>query len=240
MPNFFKDNDDILFHLKNLDLDKIIQLKENDFEEKDKIDYAPESIEDAKDSYEKILDIVGDIAGNIVEPNAAEVDEQGTRFENGEVTYAEGTQKSLKASRQAELIGFTLPRKYGGLNCPTSIYIMAIEIMSRADAAFMNIFGLQSDIANTIYKYADDETKDKYIARLCTEDITAAMTLTEPDAGSDLQAVMMKAHQDENGNWFLNGVKRFITNGNAEIHLVLARSEEGTTDGRGLSMFVYE
>ncbi|GAB4176862.1 MAG: Acyl-CoA dehydrogenase C-terminal domain-containing protein [Calditrichia bacterium] len=240
MANFYKDNKDIIFHLKHMDWTRIVELKEDHFKDKDLFDYAPEDVSDALDSYEKILEIVGQIAGDIIAPRAREVDEEGARFENGEVEYAKGTQEALKACRQADLIGFTIPRKYGGLNAPITLYTMAIEIISRADAAFMNIFGLQSDIADTIYKFADDEIKDAYLPRLCTDEITSSMVLTEPDAGSDLQSVMLKATQDEEGNWYLNGVKRFITNGNGQIALVLARSEPGTSDGRGLSMFLYE
>jgi len=239
MPNFYKDNDDIQFQFKNLDLDWIIDLKEDNFVDKGKYDYAPKNKADAIDSYDKILDIVGNIAGNIIEPQAADADEDGACYDCGCVTYAEGTGTAIDALRKAELMGFTLPRKYGGLNCPVTMYTIAIEMVSRAEAGLMNIFGLQ-DIAETIYKFADDEVKDKYLPRFCAGEVTASMALTEPDAGSDLQAVNMRAFQDDDGKWYLNGVKRFITNGCGEISLVLARSEDGTKDGRGLSMFVYE
>ena len=240
MSNFFEDNNDLLFHFKHLDLDKIIEFRENNFAEADKYGYAPINIKDAKDSYERILKITGQIAGDVIEPNSAEVDEVGAKFKNGKVTYAPGTKIGLDAIRKADLMGFTIPRKYGGLNCPMTLYCMAIEMTSRADAAFMNIFGLQSDIADTIHKFADEEIKNKYLPMLCEGNVTSSMALTEPDAGSDLQAVMLKAYQDGTGQWFLNGVKRFITNGSGEISLVLARSEEGSIDGRGLSMFLYE
>ncbi|MEA1986393.1 MAG: acyl-CoA dehydrogenase family protein, partial [Candidatus Marinimicrobia bacterium] len=240
MANFFEDNDDLLFQFKQLDLDTIIKFREDNFSDAKKYKYAPKDLEDAKDSYERILKIVGEIAGDVIEPNSAETDEVGARLENGEVIYALGTKLGLDAMRKADMMGFTIPREYGGINSPMTLYCMAIEMVSRSDAAFMNIFGLQSDIADTIYKYADEDLKNKYIPMLCNEPITASMALTEPDAGSDLQAVMLKAYQDESGQWFLNGVKRFITNGNGEISLVLARSEEGTEDGRGLSMFLYE
>ncbi len=240
MSNFFEDNDDLVFHFKHVDLDKIIEFREDNFAKSNKYGYAPKDLDDAKDSYEKILNITGKIAGDVIEPNAVEVDELGVKYQNGKVIYAPGTKTGLDAMRQADLMGFTIPRKYGGLNCPMTLYCMAIEMTSRADAAFMNIFGLQSDIADTIYKYADEKLKDKYLPMLCDGNVTSSMALTEPDAGSDLQAVMVKAYQDESGQWFLNGVKRFITNGNGEISLVLARSEEGSEDGRGLSMFLYE
>lgn len=240
MGNFYKDNSDLIFHFKNMDWERIVRMKEDDFSDKDIYDYAPADVPDAIDSYEKILEVVGDIASEIIAPRAAEVDEEGAKFLNGEVDYASATKEALKACRQADLMGFTIPRQYGGLNAPITLYTMAIEIISRADAAFMNIFGLQSDIADTIYKFADDELKKEYLPRLVSDDVTSAMILTEPDAGSDLQSVMLKATQDENGNWYLNGVKRFITNGNGQISLVLARSEPGTTDGRGLSLFLYE
>lgn len=240
MGNFYKDNSDLQFHFSHFDWDRIVTLKEKNFIEKDLYDYAPQDVPDAVDSYEKILEVVGQIAADIIAPNADKVDEVGVSFENGEVRYAPHTEEALKACRQADLMGFTIPRKYGGLNAPITLYTMAIEIISRADAAFMNIFGLQSDIADTIYKFADEEIKEQYLPRLCSENITSSMVLTEPDAGSDLQSVMLKAYQDEKGNWYLHGVKRFITNGNGQIALVLARSEPGTTDGRGLSLFLYE
>ncbi|OHD56497.1 MAG: acyl-CoA dehydrogenase [Spirochaetes bacterium GWF1_51_8] len=239
MPNFYRDNDDILFHMKHMDLEKVIGLKEDHFADKGKYDYAPVNDADARDSYERILNIVGDLAGNFIDPRATDVDLEEAHFENGEVRYAKGTQESMDRLKQADLMGFTLPRKYGGLNCPITIYSIAIEMVTRADAAIMNLFGLQ-DIAETINKFADEEIKMQFLPRFCTGEVTGSMALTEPDAGSDLQAVNLKAYQDDKGQWRLKGVKRFITNGCGEISLVLARSEEGTSDGRGLSMFVYE
>lgn len=239
MPNFYKENDDIQFHFKNFDLDWIIDLKENNFADKGKFNYAPKSKVDAMDSYDRILNIVGDISGNIVDPLAAETDEEGAHYEKGNVTYAKGTQIALEALTKADLMGFTLPRKYGGLNCPVTIYAIAIELVSRAEAGLMNIFGLQ-DIAETVNKFADEDIKEKFLPMFCSGKVTGSMALTEPDAGSDLQAVQLKAFQDDDGKWYLNGVKRFITNGCGDISLVLARSEEGTRDGRGLSMFLYK
>lgn len=239
MPNFYTENNDIQFHFKHLDLDRVIELKEDHFADKGIYDYAPRNHHDAKDGYDRILKIVGDIAGNIVAPKAAEADEEGAHYHDGEVTYAKATQEAIDAFTKADLMGFTLPRKYGGLNCPTTIYSIATEIVSRAEAGLMNIFGLQ-DIAETINKFADEEMKAQYLPRFCSGEVTGSMALTEPDAGSDLQAVQLKAFQDDEGNWYLNGVKRFITNGCGQISLVLARSEEGTKDGRGLSMFLYE
>jgi len=237
MPNFFTDNKDILFQFENLNIEDIIDLTEGDFEDAKEFNYAPKDSQDAMDNYRKTLEIAGDIAGNVVAPFAAEVDEESATFDNGKVTYAKGTQEALRQLSQADLMGFTLPRKYGGLNFPTTIYTMAIEMVSRADASLMNIFGLQ-DIAETINKFSSEEQKAEFLPQFASGKATGAMALTEPDAGSDLQAVNLQAYQDEKGNWFLHGVKRFITNGNADIHLVLARSEPGTKDGRGLSMFV--
>jgi alkylation response protein AidB-like acyl-CoA dehydrogenase len=239
MSNFYTENDDIQFHMKHMDLDWIIELKEAYFADKGIYDYAPKNIADAKDSYNRILEIVGDIAGNIIDPKAAEADEEGAHYENGVVTYAKATQEAVDAFIKADLMGFTLPRKYGGLNCPQTIYSIANEIVACAEAGIMTIFGLQ-DIAETINKFADEEIKAKYLPRFSSGEVTGSMALTEPDAGSDLQAVQLKAFQDEDGQWYLNGVKRFITNGCGHISLVLARSEEGTKDGRGLSMFLYE
>lgn len=239
MPNFYTDNDDIQFHFKHLDLDQIIEMREGDFSEKDTFSYAPKSVRDARDSYDRILNIVGDITANIIAPKAHEADEEGAHYADGEVTYAEATQEAIDAFTKADLMGFTLPRKYGGLNCPVTIFTIANEMVSQAEAGLMNIVGLQ-DISETINKFASEEIKAAYLPRFCSGEVTGSMALTEPDAGSDLQAVQLKAFQDEDGNWFLNGVKRFITNGCGQISLVLARSEEGTHDGRGLSMFLYE
>ncbi len=239
MANFYTDNKDLRFHLEHPLIKKIITLKENNFADKDKFDYAPVDIEDALDSYDKVLEIVGDICGEIIGPNAEDVDHEGPEVINGRVKYAKGTKENHEALAKAGLIGMSLPRKYGGLNFSMVPYVMAAELVSRADAGFANIWGLQ-DCAETLHEFADDTLKDEFLPRFHFG-ATAAMDLTEPDAGSDLQAVMLKATYDEkNDTWLLNGVKRFITNGDADISLVLARSEEGTTDGRGLSLFVYD
>ncbi|MBN2425744.1 MAG: acyl-CoA dehydrogenase family protein [Calditrichaceae bacterium] len=236
MPNFFTDNKDIVFQFENLDLKEIAAIMEDDYKQAEIYNYAPVDYQDAIDNYRKVLEIVGDLAGNIIAPNAPSVDEEGAVFRDGKVTYAKGTREALEKLGQAELMGFTLPRRYDGLNCPTTIYVMAIEIVSRADASLMNIFGLQ-DIAETINKFGDADQKAEFLPKFSSGKYTGAMALTEPDAGSDLQAVKLHAYQDEKGQWRLRGMKRFITNGCGDIHLVLARSEAGTKDGRGLSMF---
>lgn len=239
MANFFTDNQDLLFHLQHPLMKKIVALKERDFEDKDKFDYAPVDFEDAMDSYEKVLEIVGEICGDVVAPNAADVDAEGPSIVNNEVIYAKGTQENLEALVKAGLMGITLPRRYEGLNFPIVPYIMAADVVSRADAGFVNIWGLQ-DCAETINEFATEDQKERFLPRISNGE-TAAMDLTEPDAGSDLQAVQLKATLNEkDGKWYLNGVKRFITNGDGHISLVLARSEAGTSDGRGLSMFIYD
>lgn len=237
MPNFFTDNKDILFHFNNLNIQEIVSITEDNYEQAKQFNYAPVNYEDAIENYRKVLEIVGDITANHIAPRAVDVDNQGAVFKDGKVFYAEGTQKSLKELSQADLMGMVLPRKYGGLNFPFSMYMFAVEMISRADASLMNIFGLQ-DIGDTIRKFGDENQRQEFLPKICSGEYTGAMALTEPDAGSDLQAVKLQAYQDERGQWFLRGVKRFITNGNAQILLVLARSEPGTKDGRGLSMFV--
>lgn len=238
MANFYTDNPGLKLHLTHPMMEKIVKLKERNFADAEKYDYAPMNYDDAVDSYDKVLEIVGDICGNIIAENAEEVDHTGPKVENNRVVYAEGTKENLEACRKAGLMGMSMPRRLGGLNFPITPYIMAADIVSRADAGFENLWGLQ-DCAETIYEFADDAQKEKYIPRVCAGE-TMSMDLTEPDAGSDLQSVMLKATQKEDGSWVLNGVKRFITNGDSDIHLVLARSEEGTKDGRGLSMFIYD
>jgi len=238
MANFYNDNPAFKLYLNHPLMEKIVKLKERDFADADKYDYAPQNYEDAIDSYDRVLDIVGDLCANIISENAEDVDHQGPHVENGRVIYADGTKKNLDACRKAGLMGMAMPRRLGGLNFPITPYIMAADMVSRADAGFENLWGLQ-DCAETIYEFADDAQKEKYIPRVCQGE-TMSMDLTEPDAGSDLQSVMLKATQKEDGSWVLNGVKRFITNGDSDIHLVLARSEEGTKDGRGLSMFIYD
>lgn len=237
MANFYLDTPELKFHLQHPLMQKIVALKERNFAEKDKFDYAPKDFEDAMDSYDKVLEIVGDICANTVAPNAEGVDAEGPQLIDGHVKYAKGTQENLDAIVKAGLMGITLPRKYDGLNFPIVPYIMAADMVSRADAGFVNIWGLQ-DCAETIHEFADEEQQAKYLPRISKGE-TAAMDLTEPDAGSDLQAVQLKATLVD-GKWYLNGVKRFITNGDGHIALVLARSEEGTSDGRGLSMFIYD
>lgn len=239
MDNFYHDNPDIAFHLSHMDLDRIIELRERGFSQRGTYAYAPKDLEDAKDSYARVLDVVGHIAGDFIAPRAAEVDEQEAVFENGDVRYARGTQEALDMLTKADLMGFTLPRQYGGLNFPVTVYSMAIEMVSRADAALMNLFGLQ-DIAETINKFATEDIKQRYLPRFARGEVTGAMALTEPEAGSDLQRVSCRAIQKEDGSWVLNGMKRFITNGCGEVSLVLARSEENRKTGRGLSLFLYE
>ncbi len=239
MPNFYKDNKDILFLLDNIDISKIILLREKDFKEKDIYEYAPSSVEDAMENYKIALDILGDICGNVVAPMAKDVDIEGARFENGEVHYANGTKEALQRLTQADFMGFTIPRKYGGLNFPKTIYSLAIEMVSRADASLMNLFGLQ-EISETIYRFGTEAQRKKYLPKFCSGEYTGAMALTEPDAGSDLQAVSLKAHLGNDGRWYLDGVKRFITNGCADIILVLARSEPNIKGARGLSLFIYK
>ncbi len=239
MSNFYSDNKDLQFQLEHPLMKKIVELKEKGFIDKDKYDYAPIDHEDTLDSYAKVLEIVGEICAEILAPNAEGVDHDGPQVIDGHVKYAAGTQRNHDALAQAGLYGMSLPREFGGLNFSMVPYVMAAELVSRADAGFANIWGLQ-DCAETIHEFASKEIKEEYLPRINKGD-TCSMDLTEPDAGSDLQAVMLKATWDEKrGTWLLNGVKRFITNGDADIKLVLARSEEGTTDGRGLSYFVYD
>jgi hypothetical protein len=239
MANFFTDNADIRFHFDTMDLREIVGLKEGDFSERLQFPHAPVSYADAVDGYRRVLELVGQIAGDVVAPRAPQVDADGAQFHDGVVTYARGTREALKALSGADLMGFTLPRRYGGLNLPTILYSAAIEMVSRADAALMTIFGLQ-DIAETVNSFASEEQKQRYLPKFCSGEVTGAMALTEPDAGSDLQAVRLRAYQDPSGQWRLNGVKRFITNGCGDVLLVLARTEEGTRDGRGLSLLLCE
>ncbi len=239
MANFYTENKELQFHLKNELMERICFLKEHGYEDKDKFDYAPQDYADAIDSYDKVLEIVGQIAADIIDANAEAVDAEGAHCADGRVTYAEGTVQNLEAMTKAGLNGVTMPRRYGGLNFPITPYTMAAELVSTADAGFDNVWSLQ-DCIETIYAFGSEEQRQKYIPRVCAGE-TMSMDLTEPDAGSDLQSVQLKATYDEaNDCWRLNGVKRFITNGDSDIHLVLARSEEGTKDGRGLSMFIYD
>ncbi|MDR1681299.1 MAG: acyl-CoA dehydrogenase family protein [Prevotellaceae bacterium] len=237
--NFYTDNNDLRFQLQHPLMRKIVELKENNFADNGKYDYAPTDTDDALDSYDRVLEVIGEICAEIIAPNAESVDHEGPQVIDGRVKYAAGTQQNHDALTQAGVYGLSLPREYGGLNFSMVPYVMAAELVSRADAGFANIWGLQ-DCAETIHEFASKEIKDRFLPRINKGD-TCSMDLTEPDAGSDLQAVMLKASWDEPaGVWRLNGVKRFITNGDAQIKLVLARSEEGTTDGRGLSYFVYD
>ncbi|MEI6143687.1 MAG: acyl-CoA dehydrogenase family protein [Mariniphaga sp.] len=239
MANFYNDNKDLKFHLSHPMMQKLVMLKERNFSDKSNFDYAPLDFEDAMDSYERVLEVVGEISGDIIAPNAESIDAEGPKVVDGHVIYARGTQENLDALVKAGLLGITLPRRFGGLNFPIVPYIMAADIVSRADAGFVNIWGLQ-DCAETLNEFASEEQKERWLTRVVHGE-TMAMDLTEPDAGSDLQAVQLKATWSEKkGTFLLNGVKRFITNGDGDIALVLARSEEGTRDGRGLSMFVYD
>lgn len=239
MANFYTDSPEFKHYLNHPLMKRIIELRERDFAEKDRYAYAPQNHEDAMDNYDKVLEIIGEICGDIIAPNAESVDHEGATCKDGHVYYASGTKQNLDALRKAGLMGMSMPRCYGGLNFPCVTFILGADMVSRADAGFENIWALQ-DCAETIYEFGSEEQKERYISRVCNGE-TMSMDLTEPDAGSDLQSAQLKATYDEKaGCWRLNGVKRFITNGDSDIHLVLARSEEGTKDGRGLSMFIYD
>ena len=239
MANIYTDNPEIKFHMQHELMKRIVELKERGFEDKDKYDYAPQNFEDAMDNYDRILDIVGELTSEVIAPNAEAVDAEGPHCENGRVRYASKTYENLDATIKAGMNGMTMPRRYEGLNLPITVYTAANEIVSAGDAGFENIWSLQ-DCIETLYEFGDEDQRQRFVPRVCHGE-TMSMDLTEPDAGSDLQSVMLKAtYSEEEGCWLLNGVKRFITNGDSDIHLVLARSEEGTRDGRGLSMFIYD
>lgn len=239
MANYYSETPELKYHLGHPLMKRIVELKERGFADKDKFDYAPQDFDDAMDNYDRVLDIVGELCGEVVGPNAEGVDHDGPKCENGRVSYAPGTSANLDATRKAGLMGMAMPRRFGGLNFPIVPYIMAADMVSSADAGFENLWGLQ-DCAETLYEFGNEDQKMRFLTRVCAGE-TMSMDLTEPDAGSDLQSVMLKAtYSEADGCWLLNGVKRFITNGDSDIHLVLARSEEGTRDGRGLSMFIYD
>jgi alkylation response protein AidB-like acyl-CoA dehydrogenase len=239
MANYFTDNEDIKFHFEHAELAPIVNLQEDGFKEKDLYDYAPQDVRDAIDNYRRVLEIVGEIAAEFIAPRSPEIDKEGNTLADGRVTYAKGMRECIEELAKADLMGFTLPRKFGGLNMPNLMYTMAIEMVSRADASLMNIFGLQG-IAETINAYASEELKARYLPHFCAGKITGAMALTEPDAGSDLQNVKLAATEAGDGTWRLNGVKRFITNGCGDVLVVLARSEPDRSGGMGLSLFICE
>lgn len=240
MANFFNDNSDIRFLFGHMDVSRVAAIAEHGFRFAGEYDFAPENAADAVDNYRRILEALGEMAGETIAPTADETDRVGNRLDaDGKVTYAPGIENALRRLGEADLMGFTLPYEYGGLNCPQLIYTMSIDIISRADASLMNIYGLQG-IAETISAFASDEVKAKYLPDLARGRTTGAMVLTEPDAGSDLQSVQVRAYQDEHGNWRVSGVKRFITNGCGDVLLVLARSEPELSGGRGLSLFLVE
>lgn len=239
MENFYTEVPELKYHLNNPMMERICQLKERDYNDKDQFADAPQDLADALDSYDKVLEITGEITASVIAPNAEGVDQEGPHLKDGRVTYAAGTKQNLDAMVCAGLNGMTMPRRFGGLNFPITPYTMCAEIVAAADAGFGNIWSLQ-DCIETLYEFGNEDQHSRFIPRICAGE-TMSMDLTEPDAGSDLQSVMLKASFDEENNcWRLNGVKRFITNGDSDIHLVLARSEEGTRDGRGLSMFIYD
>ena len=239
MANFYKDTPELRAQLEHKMVERICELKERNFRDQNEFDYAPVDFADALDSYDKVLEIVGEICGDVIAPNAEGVDHEGPSVKDGKVIYATGTQQNLDMVTKAGLMGLAMPRRYGGLNFPMVAFVAAAEMVNRADAGFGNLWSLQ-DCAETLYEFGTPEQHQKYLPRICNGE-TMSMDLTEPDAGSDLQSVMLKAtYNAEEDAWYLNGVKRFITNGDADIHLVLARSEDGSKDGRGLSMFIYD
>lgn len=238
MANYYTDHPEIEFHLSHPLMKRIVELKEKGYADKDKYADAPVCYDDAIENYKRVLDITGDVAANVIAANAESVDLEGPHLVDGRMKYASKTYENIEVTKKAGLWGVSMPRQYGGLNLPNVVFSMLSEVISAADAGFQNIWSLQSCI-DTLYEFGNEEQRAKYIPRVC-EGASMSMDLTEPDAGSDLQRVMLKATQEADGTWRLNGVKRFITNGDSDIHLVLARSEEGTHDGRGLSMFIYD
>ncbi|MCX6985058.1 MAG: acyl-CoA dehydrogenase family protein [Lentisphaerae bacterium] len=240
MSNFFTDNKDLQFTLQNLELEEVVSLREENYADCRKYDHAPVDYKDAVDNYRRVLEVIGEITGERIAPRSRQIDEEGPKLENGVVIYNPLTVKNIQDLKNAQVMGVMLPYKYGGLNFPNTVYTMMTEMVSRADASLQNLFGLQ-DISETIYEFGTEEQKNKYLPQFATGEADGSMDLTEPDSGSDLQSVRLKASFDPKTNqWYLDGMKRFITNGCAKIHLVLARSEESTTDGRGLSMFICE
>jgi len=238
MSNFFTDNQDLMFALENLDLSEVAALKEKNYELAEEYPHAPQDYDDAMDNYRRVLTEIGEVTGERIEPRSRTIDAEGPKFEDGVVEYHPLTKANLRDLSNAGVMGVMLPHRYGGLNFPNTVYTMMTEMVSRADGSLQNLFGLQ-DISETIYEFGDDEQKERYLSGFASGEYDGSMDLTEPDSGSDLQSVRLKAAQDpKTGKWYLDGMKRFITNGCAKVHLVLARSEEGTTDGRGLSMFI--
>jgi|TARA_B100001971_G_C18260758_1_gene586633 hypothetical protein len=239
VTNYYQDNTDIQFQLKKRDLTRVVSLVEDDFSDGKKYPHAPKDLDDALDNYERVLEIVGEISGDFVAPRARDVDATGAQYADGEVTYPKGLQEAIERINKADLSGFVLQRKYGGLNMPYTVFSAVIEIFARADASLPLIISLQA-LAATIEKFGSDEQKDRILPRFVSGEIVGSMALTEPDSGSDLQSIMLKASQRSDGKWQLNGVKRFITSGCEQLSLVMARSEEGSSGGRGISLFIYE
>ncbi len=239
MSNYFKDNSDIQFHLRNKDLARVIALVEDDFADRGRFNYAPRDAEDALENYRRTLEIVGEIAGEFVAPRAREIDEEGASYADGEVSYPKAIREAMARINGADLGGFILQRKYGGLNMPYTVFSAAIEIFARADGSLPLVIALQA-LASTIEKFGTEEQKNRILPRFASGEIAGSMALTEPDSGSDLQSIMLKAVQGSDGKWRLNGVKRFITSGCEKLSLVMARSEEGSSGGRGISLFIYE
>ncbi|MBO7684435.1 MAG: acyl-CoA dehydrogenase family protein [Kiritimatiellae bacterium] len=240
MGNFYEDNKDIAATIDALDLAEVATLLEENFRFAEEYDFAPKDAASAIDNYKRALSLCGDICANRIAPTAEETDKVGNVLnDDGTVTYAPGIRLAIKLLGGSGLMGATIPYRLGGLNMPCVVLTALNDIVSRADASLMNMFGLQG-IAETINAFADEDLKQKYVPKLVTGEYTGAMVLTEPDAGSDLQSVKVSAHQDADGNWFVNGVKRFITNGCGDVLIVLARTEPEFSDGRGLSCLLVE
>lgn len=237
--NYYSENRELQHFLRHPLMQRIVAMKEKGFCENGAYDYAPMDFEEAMTGYSEVLHLVGELCAGVVAPNAVRVEKEGPAVAGGRVVHAPAMQENLELFRKAGLMGVSLPRRFGGLNFPTAVFTMIQELVCRADAAFGNLWGLQ-ECASTIYSFGDESQHERYLSKV-SAGATMSMDLTEPDAGSDLQSVRLKASFcEEDGRWYLDGVKRFITNGDSDIHLVLARSEEGSADGRGLSLFICE
>lgn len=234
MSNYYIDQRK--FALEQIDLEDVVKDLESNYENS-----GPDGLhgyEEAKKWYHMVLENAGDIAANFIWPRAEAVDAKGAAFNDGDVQWADETKENMELLAKAGYMGGTLERKYGGLNMPVTVNNIIVEMVSQADASLMNLFGLQ-DIAVTVQRFGSEEQKNRILPKFCSGEVSGAMSLTEPDAGSDLQQVTLKAIEKD-GKWYLDGVKRFITNGCGDVHLVLARTEPGSKDGRGLSMMLYE
>jgi alkylation response protein AidB-like acyl-CoA dehydrogenase len=198
---------------------------------------GPRSLAEALELYETGLTEAGEFVAREVAPRAREIDEHGVGFESGEVVHPPGLLQNVAGLRRLGLTALNLPREVGGFAFPFTAGAMFVESLSRACTNTMILYVFHQGPAFMVLRAGTADQVERWVKPLGTGEISGAVAMTEPEAGSDVGAIAMTA-VEEGGHWRLHGRKQFITNGCGDVCIVLARSEPGSQGLDGLSLFV--